>query len=380
LVGVGVALSTLVVLQVTSVLRSHRPEPQALAYQIEGGSVLNGGYLRESGHSGIRVLFNEGSELSLTSGTHASLRALDTKEAHVAIDSGMASFHVVQSKSRRWLVDVGPFLITVKGTVFTASWDPVSGQFELRLQRGHVVVNSPLSTGDIALQDGERLVVNLVKAETLITEEKMAEHVDGVTPTPHPATDPAQQPASLTTKRPGSAQSTKSFPTAAARTEGANRWSAELANGHWDHILDEVKRIGVDAALDKASNEDLAVLADVARYRHNPDLARAALLAERRRFPASPRALDAIFLLGRVEESREQGHAQAIAWYDEYLARAPDGILAAEALGRKMMLTAELAGPDRARRIAEEYLQRFPKGSYASSARSLEMQSSTSTP
>jgi TolA-binding protein len=382
LIGIGVAFSTLLVLQITSVLRRRPPEPSPLVYQIEGGSLLKGGYLRESGRSGIKVRFNEGSEFSLAPGTRGAIRAVDNRGAHVAIDSGTASFRVRQGNGRHWSVGVGPFLVTVTGTIFTTSWDPLSEQFELRLRHGHVVVNGPLSARDIDLQAGERLVVNLAKGETSITQEKTDDGVgeSPVAPAPHTATVPAQQSADVTIKRPGSGQVTKHVPTAVAETEGANRWSGEFASGHWDRILDDVNRIGVDATLNRASIEDLAALADAARYRHKPDLARAALLAERRRFPDSPRALNATFLLGRVEESREQGHAQAIAWYDEYLARAPKGTLAAEALGRKMMLTGELEGRDRARPIAAEYLRRFPKGSYAGSARALEVQSSTSAP
>jgi TolA-binding protein len=144
-----------------------------------------------------------------------------------------------------------------------------------------------------------------------------------------------------------------------------------VARGHWDRILQEVQRVGVEATLSKASSDDLFALADAARYRRRPDLARAALLAERRRFPDSPRALDAIYLLGRVEEARDSGTAQAIAWYDQYLTRAPTGPFASEALGRKMTLTDRSEGPARARPIAEDYLRRFPKGNYAGSAREL---------
>ena len=144
-----------------------------------------------------------------------------------------------------------------------------------------------------------------------------------------------------------------------------------MASGHWDRILEDVERAGIKTTLDKASSEELFALADAARYRRRTDLARAALVAERRRFPGSPRALDAIFLLGRVDESAERGMAQAIEWYDEYLARAPSGAYAAEALGRKMTLTNELDGQARARPVAEEYLRRFPKGSYARLARAL---------
>ena len=99
------------------------------------------------------------------------------------------------------------------------------------------------------------------------------------------------------------------------------------------------------------------------------DLARQTLLAERRRFPDSPRTLDATFLLGTVEEASEDGLAGAIEWYDEYLLRAPAGTYASEALGRKMTLTSKVHGAPRARPVAEEYLRRFPSGTYAGAAR-----------
>jgi hypothetical protein len=165
-----------------------------------------------------------------------------------------------------------------------------------------------------------------------------------------------------------------------AKGEGGSRWAEDLAKGRWERILEDAERGGVDATLGKASLEDLFVLADAARYRRRPDVARGALLAARRRFPDSSRTLDATFLLGRVEESRAGGRAQAIAWYDEYLARAPTGTLAAEALGRKMMLTGEGEGPGRARPLADEYLRRFPNGSYARSARALQAQPVPSAP
>jgi hypothetical protein len=72
-----------------------------------------------------------------------------------------------------------------------------------------------------------------------------------------------------------------------------------------------------------------------------------------------------------VEESVERGASRAIAWYDMYLTQAPSGAYVSEALGRKMILTSDLSGPDQARPIAEAYLRRFPQGSYADSARAL---------
>jgi len=353
-----------------SVSRRHSPtrEASTLSYQIEGGSVLEGGYLREHGHAGIKLLFSEGSKVVLTPGTRGRLRAVGTEGARLAVEHGTASFQVTPSGDRRWLVEVGPFLVTVKGTVFSVSWDPLSERFELMLRRGRVAVSGPVSGGDIILRAGQRLVVSLAKAETFITEESPEEPAPAaaLTPTP-PAVRPSVEGTMPAGLKPPAA------PAASSVSNGARdrRWAHDLANGRWDRILEDAERAGVESTLDKASSEDLFALADAARYRRRRELALAALLAERRRFPDSPRALDATFLLGRVEEAHERGETRAIAWYDEYLARAPTGAYAAEALGRKMTLTRELRGAGEARPIAEEYLRRFPRGSYAGLAHAL---------
>jgi ferric-dicitrate binding protein FerR (iron transport regulator) len=368
LAGVTVALCTLVALQVASVLRKRwsAGEAPTLAYRIDGGSVLEGGYLRESGHAGMNVVFNEGSSLTLAPGTRTRLRVVDRDSAHVAIERGKGSFQVAHKIYRRWFVDVGPFLVTVTGTVFTVSWDPVSEEFDLRLREGSVVVSGPVSAGEIALRAGQRLVANLARVETVITEET-PEQASGEPPSAPPA--PAVTLPGLQPSAPGPSPA-PAAPTV-AKLAGDHQWSRKLALGQWDRILQDANRIGVEATLSEASSEDLFALANAARYRHRSDLARSTLLAERRRFPGSPRALEAIYLLGRVEEARETGTAQAIAWYDDYLTSVPTGPLVGEALGRKMTLTDKLEGPARARSLAEEYLRRFPKGNYAGSAREL---------
>jgi len=52
-----------------------------------------------------------------------------------------------------------------------------------------------------------------------------------------------------------------------------------------------------------------------------------------------------------------------------YLAGEPTGTYAPEALGRKMTLLSKLGGVPAARPIAQEYLRRFPGGTYAGPAR-----------
>jgi hypothetical protein len=365
----------LLVVQLGLVLRERVRKQPALAYRVEGGSVLAGGYLRDSGDGGgIRLFFNEGTRVELVPGARGRLRSVDDDGTRVVLDQGSASFDVARSKERRWLVEAGPFSVAVKGTLFTVSWDPQSERFELRLRHGRVVVSGPIASGDIELRAGQRLVVNLPKHETLITEDRAgaATATSSDAPSTPPSHDSAAPAVALGEVAPKSTPEVGSpTPTASSGSKGERKssWADHLAHGRWDRILQEVEQRGVEATLESAPSEELFALADAARYRRRTDLARGALLAQRRRFPASSRSLDAAFLLGRVEESRDR--ARAISWYDEYLERAATGTYSAEAWGRKMVLTKELKGRALARPIAEEYLRRFPKGSYAGAARAL---------
>jgi hypothetical protein len=362
-------------------LSGHATTQADLSYKVEGGIVVDGGYLRESGSDPIKLRFTEGTEFVLSRGTRARLRTVTNAGARIAIEHGTASFQVTPRSEARWQVDVGPFLVTVKGTVFTVSWDAVNERFDLRLRHGEVSVTGPVSTGEISVKAGQRLVVNLPKKETVITEEDdgAGEAWPGA-----PWKDTADRAAPAASERPApmAGQPADRNPTLAterrtvdAKSGLGRAWVEAVAAGQWDRVLAEVDRAGMKQTLAHASSEDLLALADAARYRRRTGLARAALLAERDRFPSSPSALDAAFLLGRLEESR-QGERQsemveAVRWYDTYLAGAPAGTYASEALGRKMLANKQLHGFSAAESLAREYLQRFPAGPYAGAARAL---------
>ena len=375
LVGTMAAASVLAAVGIVRMARVRWPASRpALTYRIEGGSLVDGGYLRESNHAGVKVFFADGTEFILMPGTRSRLRTVDSSGARLAIEHGTASFQVTPGSERKWTVDVGPFLVTVKGTVFTASWDATTEKFDLKLRHGRVTVSGPLSGSDIVLRAGQRLRVDLSKDETLITEQKPEEDWLGATAGPAaPAVEvPRDRPPAVPRKPAVQGGVAQPRPTAVAGIEGDHRWAEALAAGQLDRILAEVEKAGVKATLERATSDDLFALADAARYRKRVKLARDTLLAERRRFPGSPRTVDVAFLLGRVEEMRERGMAQAVEWYDEYLTRTPSGTYASEALGRKMTLTSKLEGPAPARLIAQEYLRRFPNGTYAGPARALQ--------
>jgi hypothetical protein len=262
-------------------------------------------------------------------------------------------------------VEAGPFVVSVTGTDFTVHWDPTSEELAVKLRRGRVAVSGPVVGDGLTLRPGQNLTVNLSRRETVISEEGTEQAVASGSAEPAPS-------ASATLTARGAPSGAFAPPGAPSAVASARRWREALANGQWDKILADVERDGVETSLRTLSSDELLALADAARYRRRPDLARSALLAQRERFPGSPRSLDALFLLGRVEELRADGKGRALRRYEEYLAHAPSGTYAAEALGRKMILVKELEGPGSARRVASEYLARFPNGSYAEAAHTLE--------
>jgi hypothetical protein len=253
--------------------------------------------------------------------------------------------------------------------MFKVSWDAVSEHFDLKLQHGEVSVTGPISTGEISVKAGQRLVVNLPKKETVITEEDETPSSNSAVPIEAPA---SERPPTVTGRPAGRNPAlTSERKTVDSKVNAGQRWMEAVAAGQWDSVLAEVDRAGVKHTLAHASSEELLALADAARYRRRASLARSALLAERNRFAGSPSALDAAFLLGRLAESRQGELGDAVKWYDTYLSGAPTGTYASEALGRKMMATKQLRGFTEAESLAREYLRRFPAGPYAGAARAL---------
>ncbi len=341
----------------------------ALAYQIQGGEIGDGGYIRSSDPAGSLLHFAEGTELRLMAGARGRLSSVDARGARLAIEEGAAEVKVTPRPGARWLVDAGPFLITVRGTVFTAAWDGATERLDIHMKKGLVSVTGPLADGVMAVRAGQHLSVNVRTKEVLLrqidqtTDDGDEEALPGTEPAPFLGAGSA-----------GGSSPSAPAPVRSSRTSaalGARSWSAALAAGDLDSILRDAEHKGWRRAIARANSEDLAALADAARYRRRNDIARRALLAERERFPRSSRASDSAFLLGRLEETSPAGESRALRWYDLYLKEAPSGAYSSEALGRKMTATERAEGVASARLVAEEYLRRFPTGTYAGAARAL---------
>jgi TolA-binding protein len=143
-----------------------------------------------------------------------------------------------------------------------------------------------------------------------------------------------------------------------------------LASGLVDEILRDATARGIDRVISRSTAEDLEAFADAARYRHRYALARQILGAARRRFPGSSTGQRATYLMARIAQANGDPRS-ALSWYETYLQESPRGTFASECLGSKVGLTQRLFGDVAARPVADEYLRRFPSGTYSAVARAL---------
>ena len=148
-------------------------------------------------------------------------------------------------------------------------------------------------------------------------------------------------------------------------------WQALYADGEFGAAVREARAQGIDGLVASSAQDDLWRLADAARIIGDGDLAVTSLSAYRNTFAASHDARTAAYLLGRISLEQRGDAVAAARWFDTYLAEAPDGPLAEEALGRAILAYDQLGRVDDARDSARTYLDRYPEGTFASQAISL---------
>jgi TolA-binding protein len=259
---------------------------------------------------------------------------------------------------------------------------------------GSVIVRGPLSESGIALRAGQRLVADVQARKLRIEEIAAPQPVASAEVSGAPAGGDRTAPATLD---PGATpvpndESAVAPPEEIAADDSVVRgplgradspsareatpkpaelsWSARVAAGDFASVLSEAEESGIDATLTRATARDLVALSDAARYKGKAELARRTLGAIRTRFPTSVDAKNALFQLGRLAEGRG-ALTEALAHYDRYLEGSRNGAFAAEAFGRKLIVTRKAAGDETARSVARDYLARFPSGPYAGTAREL---------
>jgi len=359
--GTGAAVTLALVVAGLAVFRFKQGAPGAdLSYRLDGQPPPAGGRVLVSERAESLLAFSDGSKVRIAPRSRGRVVNVTGDGARFALEDGKVAVDIVHRPRAQWTFEAGPFVVRVHGTSFTVSWNPGDALFELRLQSGAVSVVSPLAGSDIGLRAGQTLRVSLRDQTSMV-----AATIDGDRETA------SSHPPGRTTDGPSPAF--EAPPITQARPPEAARWSyrgwaTALAQNKALEVVADAERRGSGTVLQRADSEDLWALANAARYAGRFTLARQALTAQRLRFPSSDRAREAAFLLGRLHDADPEGPASALGWYDRYLAEAPDGAHASDALGRKLTLLQRSNRTAEALAVAQDYLRRFPRGTYANAA------------
>jgi hypothetical protein len=329
---------------------------QRLSYRVSDGPLGDGNIV---GQEHTSVAFSDGSRFQLANGARARISELTAHGARVDLLEGEVSVDIVKAEGNAWFVQAGPYRVHVIGTAFDVRWRQAQSRVEVDLHRGSVVVTGPRIDGQLRLQPGQRLISN-PEAPSVVTRDAASPAAAPVDSSqlPKAAPDPSEAEASAD---PSGAALERRDPTAASSTS----WSRLVAQGDFERVLSAAQKRGIDNVLAAGTQPELAALADAARYGRNTQLARRALLAERKRFRGAAAARGAAFFLGGIEAD---GSAAALGWYETYLSESPAGPYAPQALGRRMMIVHRRDGIAASAPLAREYLKRFAQGPYASAA------------
>jgi TolA-binding protein len=292
---------------------------------------------------------------------------------------------VVKRGGADWNVRAGGYRVAVTGTSFSVEVDD-SEQLSVDLFAGSVIVTGPLAPSGLPVNAGQRLSVEpangrvrLLPLSDLESRPRAAAGNDPAEPSSEPEVEPVPvnddaeptlepeaEPKPPVRKR--ARPRTRATKPAVKPAVTPASWPSRVAAGDFHGVLAEAAQLGLESVLHGAEREELQALADAARYGRQGATARGALSALRRRFEGSSRAVQAAFFLGRLAEAEGQA-GEAIAWYGSYLVKEPAGPYAAEALGRKLAIVTRQGAGAAATQLAQEYLQRFPRGPHSSLAK-----------
>lgn len=344
------------------VVISRKPQ-RPIAWHVEGADVGAQGYVSITpAGPPAHLVFDDGSDVALAPGSRGRVAATSATGAEVVLEQGRARVRVQQRAKTAWTIDAGPYAVRAAGAELLVAWAADAETLDVWMQSGTASVAGPVVGGALALAAGQHVTARV--REGTVQIDAAAAPADA---TPVPSTT-----ASGADVAPSASGAPVEAPAAPSAAVVAPSWPKLVAAGDYARVLRDADAEGIAHATGARPLADLRALGDAARYAGRPDVAKRAYAAIRARFPASGEARTAAFLIGRVEEEQDHAAAGALRWYDTYLAEAPAGAFAGDALGRKMVIVSRTQGRDAARPLADRYLQRFPSGPYTAAARDLE--------
>jgi len=364
-VAVAVAAAALVLLGVGF---DRNAEPDHLDFRV-GGKVVEQDALDNWWSAPVDaplpIEFSDGTTVDLEPKSRARVLEVGKSGAHIVLENGASSIHVVPRESARWQVSAGPYLVQVVGTRFDLEWGADDDVFVLRLHEGKVNLSGCLFGKGRSVVAGETVRASCKTRQYEIATKGGAAAAGAGADAAPPGT------ASAVPKAESRTLAEKQTPSEPASRTSPISWKQLAHAGKYKQALEAANAAGFDSVLEDASASDLALIGDAARYSGKPGQAIAAYEMLRTRFPGTSRAATAAYSLARTHFDQRGAYGEATRWFQQYLQEQPSGPLAREARGRLMESLERSGDAAGARRVAESYLKRYPTGPHATVAKSL---------
>jgi ferric-dicitrate binding protein FerR (iron transport regulator) len=339
--------------------------PEPLSFTIGAGQRGHAGtFVAAPADRELPLRFADGTRFALSAGSSARVASLDSQGAHLVVEKGRVVAAVVHRADSRWRVDVGPFQVAVVGTRFDVSWDAAARVLELKLDEGAVRVSGGLLSGALEVRAGQRL---RAFADDARVELSGGEGAEG-SPRAQARADEESLGRVVTPERAPSAASAPGSAPVLGAGAGSPAWRPLAAAGKFREALAAAEQAGFEAECRRASGADLLALGDAARLSGSAPRAEQAYTAARAKLAGGGRAS---YGLGLVAFDQRGDFLRAARYFEAYLREQPGGSLRAEATGRLMEAWQRAGRLSDARRVAEQYLARYPKGPQAARARQL---------
>ena len=361
-----------------SVILGRFVRPSAVTYQIGDGAIENetADWVRNSDLPQLPIVFENGSRFVLERQTIVKVVESDADRVRIDLNRGSLEAHVNGNGHTEWWVDAGPYSVRVLGTVFTVDWDPDAERLEVAVTSGHVSVQGEDIGKGVVLDAGRRLVslksdihidspsdndasvsdVSIAKQNVVATANEAGIVERSITPA-----------SSGHRTVPVNRHSTPSTPV--AKAEPLSPLQSRIDARDWTSAVALLEETGAEETARSAALDVLWHLADAARRSGRSALSEQLFISVRRRFPRTERAATAAFLLGKIALDAHRDPAAAERRFNAYLYESPGGALSEEALGRLIEVYSALGQKEVAARAALRYLDRYPNGSFAESAR-----------
>jgi TolA-binding protein len=371
LLGATAAITLTAILGVVTTT-SLRTEP--LTYRVGESSQkgMVGSYVSAPSSSSVNIRFSEGSDIVLAPSSRGRIAQTTSKGATVVLEDGHASANIVHRHSTQWQILAGPYVVGVTGTSFDVAFHVATQTFELDMRSGSVRVTGPGLKEPIEIRDQQRLTLSSAsRASTSFvpTPDVELQHTNEGTPPATASSVSCPTNVSLPAVNVPRVRPVVGSSNTESRSTDQESFTQLSAAGKYARIVELAETDGISTVTSRARASELMALGNAARYVGKSNTAMKAYRAIRERYARSSEAAPAAFFLGRLAENGDS--TNAMTWYERYLSESPNGVWAADAMGRRLVLLNQQQGKEASLNAAKEYLERFPAGPYAGFARKL---------